>query len=117
MSKTKPDEQEQVQDATPLQVIDERLYRIESTLRTLEERSAPPEPLEPSTDRPKRVSRPHSEAEMRKALACSTGVKQFQDDDDPIEILADAIDELLELRAIREKIARQTLQWQTELRR
>ncbi len=65
----------------------------------------------------RRAVRPHSEAEMRKALAQSTGVKQYPDDDDPVEILADAIDELLELRAIREKIAQQTLQWQNELRR
>lgn len=115
MSKTKADEQEQ--EVEDLQVIAEWIQEIGKRLYRIEGWVTPPEPLEPSTDRPKRVSRPHSEAEMRKALACSTGVKQFQDDDDPIEILADAIDELLELRAIREKIAQQTLQWQTELRR
>lgn len=65
----------------------------------------------------RRIWRPHSEEEMHKALSNITVSKRYPDDDDPIAILTDAIDELLDLRAIREKITQQSLQWQTELRR
>jgi hypothetical protein len=111
-------EQEQEQDATPLQIIDERLYRIESMIQAIGEQTRPLDPIVPSTGMFSRVvRRSYSEAEMHKAISNIVASKKYPDDDDPIEILVDAINELLVLRDVKERLAQQTLQWQTELNR
>jgi hypothetical protein len=110
-----PEPEQKVEDlqviAEWLQEIGKRLYRIEDMMR-------PPEPIAPSTGMFSRVvRRSYSEAEMHKAISNIVASKKYPDDDDPIEILIDAINELLVLRDVKERIAQQTLQWQTELNR
>lgn len=118
MSKAKPDEQEPEQEVENLQVISEWIAEIGKRLYRIEEHMRPPEPMESSTGMFSRiVRRSYSEAEMHKAISNIAASKKYPDDDDPIEILVDAINELLVLRDVKERIAQQSLQWQTELRR
>src|SRR5215475_11304312 len=117
MSKAK-EQEPQEEEASLKQAIDRWFQDLGERLYRVEEQTKPPEPIVPSTGMFSRVvRRSYSEAEMHKAISNLVASKKYPDDDDPIEMLVDAINELLVLRDMKERVFQQSLQWQTELRR